>query len=71
MIKAEGLNFNIDNELEFLKILRFLRARKFDVNNTMKMIREDLIWRSENNRSTLRSQTAFEVFLYTYGYIYV
>ena len=33
MIKAEKLHFNIDEEVEFLKILRFLRARKFNVRS--------------------------------------
>lgn len=62
LIKSEELNFNIDDgELEFLKVLRFLRARKFNVNDTMQMIRADLKWRSEADRSTLRQQTALEV----------
>lgn len=32
-IKAEKLSFNTDEENEFLKVLRFLRARKFDVSS--------------------------------------
>lgn len=35
-IKAENLNFNIDEEIEFLKVLRFLRARKFNVSHLNK-----------------------------------
>jgi acetolactate synthase regulatory subunit len=60
LIKSEDLKFNVDEELEFLKVLRFLRARKFDIDTTMEMIRDDVKWRSENNRLTLQSQTAFE-----------
>ena len=61
LVKDEGLNFNTDDEYEFLKALRFLRARKFDVDKAMEMIRADIIWRSDSNRSTLRRQSAYEV----------
>jgi hypothetical protein len=29
--------------------LRLLKARKFDINNTMKMLKDDQTWRNENN----------------------
>jgi hypothetical protein len=60
-MKSEELNFNTDNEIELLKVFRFLRARKFNVDQTMDMIRADVKWRSECNRLSLRQQTAFEV----------
>ena len=38
-IKTEELNFNIDNEVEFLKVLRFLRARKFNVSQRVVLVK--------------------------------
>lgn len=61
LIEKEGLNFNSDDEHEFLKLLRFLRARKFNVEHAMKMVREDVEWRSQENRLNIRSETAEEV----------
>ena len=48
-IKTEQLNFNSDNELEFLKVLRFLRARKFNETQAMIMIRADVKWYVSGN----------------------
>ena len=61
IIEKEELDFNTDQEDEFLKLLRFLRARKFNVKLAMDMVREDVRWRAENNRSIIRKQTASEV----------
>ena len=61
IVEQEKLRFNCDEELPFLKALRFLRARKFDVDCAMTMIRADVTWRNDEIRSTLRSQTAYEV----------
>lgn len=60
-IKTENLNFNTDDEDTFLKILRFLRARKFNVKNAMTMIREDVSWRSQQNRLDLSIESAQDV----------
>jgi hypothetical protein len=54
MIDDEGLSFNYDRENEYLKILRFLRARKYDVNLTMDLIRNDVKWRVENRVCDLK-----------------
>lgn len=61
IIEKEALDFNTDQEDEFLKLLRFLRARKFNVKLAMDMVREDVRWRAENNRGIIRKQTASEV----------
>jgi hypothetical protein len=71
-IEKERLQFNIDEEVEFLKLLRFLRARKFNVSQALHMIRDDIAWRQHENRMNLRHETAVEVLgcdvakLYTY-----
>jgi hypothetical protein len=61
LIEEEGLNFNVTDEVEFLKLLRFLRARKFNVAQTMEMIRKDVEWRHEQNRISLRHLRASDV----------
>eukprot|EP01038_Epipyxis_sp_PR26KG_P013045 gene13045-17482_t len=44
--------FNDDEEHEFLKLLRFLRARQFNVANAFEMIKEDIIWRTSTISSS-------------------
>jgi hypothetical protein len=61
MIQDEKLNFETDREDTFLKVLRFLRARKYNVKNAMQMIREDVRWRAEQNRLNLSQESAQEV----------
>lgn len=61
IIERENLRFNVDEEHEFLKLLRFLRARKFNVQHAFQMIKEDIKWRSEENRLNLRFESAEEV----------
>lgn len=61
VIQSENLNFNTDEEETFLKILRFLRARKYSVKNALAMIREDINWRAQNNRLDLPKESAQEV----------
>lgn len=46
LIDSEGLEFS-DDEVEFFKLLRFLRARKFNVEQAMAMIRADCHWRRD------------------------
>jgi hypothetical protein len=48
-------------EHPFLKALRFLRARKWDVHAAVAMIRDDVAWRAEPLHAKLRRQTADEV----------
>ena len=50
-----------DGEIHELKLLRFLRARNFNVNKAFEMMREDAVWREKMNIKSLRSQTAQEV----------
>lgn len=52
---------NEGQEHTFLKLLRFLRARKFNVDNAFSMIESDILWRSEGNRGNLRNMRAAEV----------
>ncbi len=61
LIEEENLHFLHDEEEEFLKLLRFLRARKFNVKQALLMVREDIRWRAEDNRILLRRQTAEDV----------
>lgn len=61
MIDEENLKFNHDEEEEFLKLLRFLRARKFNVKQSFQMIQSDVHWRAEENRIHLRRESAGEV----------
>lgn len=61
LIEKEELYFNHDEENEFLKLLRFLRARKFNVAQAFAMIKEDIHWRSLQNRLKLRSELAEDV----------
>ena len=60
-IEQEKLFFNYDVEHPFLKALRFLRARRFDEEATMQMIRADVQWRNEGNRLKLRTMTAYDI----------
>jgi len=60
-LKAENVNFDTDGEDVFLKIVRFLRARKYNVKNALMMIREDVSWRSQNNRLNLSKESAYDV----------
>lgn len=46
---------------EFLTLLRFLRARKFNVKNAFKMLESDVHWRSEENRSELSRESVQDV----------
>jgi len=61
LIEQANLRFNYGREDEFLKLLRFLRARKFNVQLAFKMIQEDVKWRSEGNRLNLQLESADEV----------
>jgi hypothetical protein len=52
---------NPDIENDFFKLLRFLRARKFNVDQSFAMIQSDIPWREADNRLCLPQQTATEV----------
>jgi hypothetical protein len=56
-INLESIDFFYDKEDHYLKILRFLRARKFDIDAAMEMIRNDAKWRHEGGRSGLQQRT--------------
>ena len=61
LVSEENLQFNIDEEDEYLKLLRFLRARKYNVKNAFAMVKDDVRWRCENNRLQLRKESAVDV----------
>ena len=62
LLEQEGINIDYnDGEEEFLKLLRFLRARKFNVQNAFKMLSEDHKWRLQENRLHLRKESATTV----------
>jgi hypothetical protein len=61
-VQCENLDFYDDEtENRTLKTLRFLRARKFDIAETMVLIRADVSWRQEDNREEIRFESADEV----------
>ena len=43
-----------DGEEPFLKLLRFLRARNFNVNKAFDMIKEDIKWRNKDEIRNIR-----------------
>lgn len=62
LLVEENINIDYnDGEEEFLKLLRFLRARKFNVQQAFKMLRDDHEWRLKENRLTLRYESATAV----------
>lgn len=62
LLVQEGIDVDYnDGEDEFLKLLRFLRARKFHVQNAFKMLSEDHKWRLQDNRLSLRKESATTV----------
>lgn len=60
-IEEEHVFADTGDEVYFFKLLRFLRARKFDVERAFEMIKNDSKWRQEENRSYLSKETAEEV----------
>ncbi len=67
--------FHVDHIMEDKHLLRFLRARKFDVDLTMKMLSSDLLWRREFENRLIKGNEAPAVvnfcnngFLYRAGY---
>ena len=67
---ADGL-FHPDHLMEDKHLLRFLRARQFDVEKTMKMLAADLEWRREfENRVIKGSQAPSVVEFCNNGFLY-
>lgn len=50
-----------DGEFPFFKLLRFLRARKFNVDNAFDLLTADMTWRSEDGRLDLNKKSAREI----------
>ena len=66
-----GFSSSGDDENACLKALRFLRARRFDVEKTMEMVRADLEWRADNDMTQLQCQTVYEVLQCDLSVIYM
>lgn len=60
LVEKHHLNINTDEENEFLKLLRFLRARKFVVSKSFDLLQKDILWRQEENRLNIRNESASE-----------
>jgi hypothetical protein len=60
LVEQNNLNINIDEEEEFLKLLRFLRARKFVVAKSFELLQKDVLWRLEDERLKIRGESASE-----------
>jgi hypothetical protein len=50
-----------DSEIPLFKLLRFLRARQFDVDKAFVMLKNDIEWRSCEGRSILVNQSSKDV----------
>ena len=61
MLMEAKIDINMDEEHEFLKLLRFLRARQFNVQKAFDMIKSDVEWRENVVGKNLRSLSAQEV----------
>ena len=61
MLNEAKIDINIDEENEFLKLLRFLRARQFNTQKAFDMIKSDMEWRESVVGKNLRSLSAQEV----------
>lgn len=58
---AQLCSFDNDEELLFLKFLRFLRARKFDVGQAFELFKADVHWRRDGDRWHMKEETAGEI----------
>lgn len=61
LLQKSNLEINIDEENEFFKLLRFLRARKFNVAKSFDLLKNDVEWRQQSNRTNLRNENAVDV----------
>lgn len=61
MISRENLLLDDSTEHEIFRLLRFLRARNFNVQNAFLMLKSDVEWRQQNNHNKLIKMTATEV----------
>jgi hypothetical protein len=61
----------LEPENEFLMLLRFLRARKFDVQLSYELLKKDIDWRIENEISNLRYKFGRDVLEYKGHYFEV
>jgi len=53
-----------DQQNEFLLLLRFLRARKFDIQQSFELLKKDIDWRIDNDITNLRYKKAVDVLEY-------
>lgn len=60
-LQQENLNYDDPYEHEIFKLLRFLRARNFNVDNAFTMLKNDIEWRSQCDRNQLKQLTVAEV----------
>ena len=69
-VVAEGL-FHPDHVMEDKHLLRFLRARQFDIQKTFKMLAEDLEWRREFENRLIKGEEAPAVVDFcNHGFLY-
>lgn len=61
LIKQSELKCEDEREQYFLKLLRFLRARNFNVQKSFDMLSADVAWRNAENRMNIRYETSSEV----------
>mmetsp|Transcript_4398 Transcript_4398/g.4521 ORF Transcript_4398/g.4521 Transcript_4398/m.4521 type:complete len:308 (+) Transcript_4398:211-1134(+) len=61
LLKESSIDCRDPDEIYFLKLLRFLRARNFNVQKAYEMLVADVGWRNESNRKHLRVETSSEV----------
>ena len=60
-IDEAGINFDDGKEIYLMKLLRFLRARDFNVQKSFDMVQADYNWRNTDNRMNLANETARDV----------
>lgn len=60
-IKEDGIELSSDDDIITLKLYRFLRARKFNVQYTHELLVNDIKWRKDNNVDIIRKQSLHSV----------
>lgn len=61
LINEHKLNIHHDDEDDFLKLLRFLRARRFHVQNSFDFLKADIEWRQSPQYERIRKLSANDI----------